>query len=141
MLSKDMTFPATFDLTGPYTSIKGVVTGVLLSTYGSRHTLFYGYTSINSRDTDRLPAIWNIAGKCLQNGSNSKTADQASLKFAPSPAQLQYEKLSVDQRAILCALVTRGHYSDNARNYLKESLKVDRNLDAIIAYAIKKDFK
>jgi len=143
MLSKDMTFPATFALTGPYTNIKGVVTGVLLSTYGSRHTLFYGYTSINGRENDRLPAIWNIEGKCVQNGSDSKTADQASLKFAPKPEQVQYEKLSVDQRAILKLLVAQGRYSSNyPTQYVADTLNVPMSdTDTIIDYAIKKDFK
>ena len=108
---------------------------------------YFGYThsrSLTNEITveDRFTGVWNKFGECVYTSVYGNSSAARSARNIPPPksdAQKQYEKLSVDQRGILAALTNTDH--SLARNYLKETLKVDVNLNDIIIYAIKKDFK
>jgi len=141
MLSKNMTFPAVFRVEGrDSTSLtKVVITGALAK------GLFVGYTTAHSIPTEapevtQHPGIWGVTGDCKYTCVH-EGPENRRIKFGPQPAQVQYEKLTIDQRAIVAALANSAGTSLTV-NYIMETLKVDVNLAGnILNYADKKGYK
>lgn len=139
MLSKDMKFPAVFQVDGasPIGNTRIVITGYLAK------GLFVGYTTassnpLNVSEANQHPGIWNVTGDCKYT-CVAEGPQYRRIKFGPKPDQVQYEKLTIDQRAILAALQKQPAL---AKNYLMESLKVDLNLaNNINEYAFLKGYK
>lgn len=144
MLTKDTVLPAVFDSSGSLTT-KVVIT------YKINDNRFAGYTTADSNpltveNRQRWTGVWDANGKCVYtdatNNIDSARSNRA-IKFTPKPEQVQYEKLSIDQRAIL-QLIWEAPANDGSRTvtYVVDTLKVDVNLAGeIIKYAVKKEFK
>jgi hypothetical protein len=144
MLSRDMTFPQTFQLDRDWGSIKGVVTGVTTSTYGQDQMadIYHGYMSIRGDPNDRVPTIWDKTGKAVYVGGGGVPSGMSrNLRFPPAQGQKEYDSLSVDQKAILRLIRTSNDRPVSRANlYLRDLLKVDVNLATkIIDIADNKD--
>lgn len=145
MLSKDMTFPAVFDCTGNKSA-------KIVLLHKINDNRFAGYTTagysdpLDAHNRDKWCGVWDANGKCVFTDAASNTMlarVNRTIVFAPKPEQAQYEKLTIDQRAILQLIYESPNNTSNRQwEYLVDTLKVDVNLATVITdYAIKKDFK
>jgi len=114
------------------------------------HGQMLGYTT-TPRDYTRndgknqWSAVWDRHGVCVYSSAMpvDRSRRDLDLREEPTPAQAHYNRLTVDQRAILAALFTAEKNTNHlSMNYLQETLKVDVNLAAeVLTYANKKEFK
>jgi hypothetical protein len=128
-LRSDMMFPLKFKNT--LGTLELVVQGVINDTAGA--VIYYG---VSGNGSSERASVWDSDGRCVYSTSTKGSSDYRRLSEIKSNAQIVFEKLDADGKAIVLALNSMSSGVALIRSYLKDKVNINLEDNATITEVV-----